>query len=77
MHEGKLARSPSLAQAELIQRLNPVTVARPPPPKLTPATAASDTTRLRDEETEGRGGPRPKNWDSGVETLFVEQDPDL
>ena len=48
MHQGELARSPSLAQAEMIQRLNPVAVTtRPRPPKLTP-TAAS--VRLHDNE---------------------------
>ena len=42
MHQGELARSPSLAQAEMIQRLNPVAATtRPRPPKLTPASASA------------------------------------
>ena len=53
MHQGELARSPSLAQAEMIQRLNPVAVSRPRPPRLTPATASIS---LHDDAEEGQEG---------------------
>ena len=59
MHQGELARSPSMAQAEMIQRLNPVTVSRPRPPKLTPSSASIS---LHDAEfevgQEGKGVQR-------------------
>ena len=67
MHQGELGRSPSLAQAEMIQRLNPVAATtRPRPPKLTPASASAslhDDGGIAKEEKEG--SQRRGNEDQG------------
>ena len=61
MHQGELARSPSLAQAEMIQRLNPVAATtRPRPPKLTPASASASLHDDGGAEEEGSSQRRGK-----------------